>query len=83
LKRILVDKAQCAGCRVCELVCSYYHEGKFSPSLSRVDVIKEDKYGLDYPVFCRQCDECPPADACPVGALIEGDYRAIILNIEA
>jgi len=83
LKRIVVDAAQCAGCRVCELACSYIHEGRFSPSLSRVDVVKEDKYGLDYPVYCRQCDECPPADACPVGALNKGDYGATILDAEA
>jgi Fe-S-cluster-containing hydrogenase component 2 len=83
LKRIVVDAAQCAGCRVCELACSYSHEGRFSPSLSRVEVVKEDKYGLDYPVYCRQCEECPPADACPVGALSKGDYGATILDAEA
>jgi len=83
LKRILVDAAQCAGCRVCELACSYSHEGLFSPSLSRIHVVKEDKYGLDYPVYCRQCDECPPADACPVGALSKGDHGATVLDAEA
>jgi Fe-S-cluster-containing hydrogenase component 2 len=83
LKRILVDAAQCAGCRVCELVCSHHHEGFFSPSLSRVDVVKEDRYGLDYPIYCRQCEECLPAVSCPVGALNKGDYGAIILDAEA
>ena len=83
MKRIVVDAAQCAGCRVCELACSYSHEGKFSPNLSRVDVVKEDKYGLDYPVYCRQCDKCPPAEACPVGALDRDNYGAIILDAEA
>ena len=83
MKRILVDATQCAGCRVCELACSYHHEGLFSPSLSRIDVIKEDKYGLDYPVYCRQCDECPPANACPVRALSMGDHGATVLDEEA
>jgi Fe-S-cluster-containing hydrogenase component 2 len=71
------------GCRICELACSYHHEGRFSPRLSRVDVVKEDKYGLDYPVYCRQCDDCPPSDACPTGALNRDEYGATILDVEA
>jgi len=69
LKRLIVDAAMCAGCRFCEMVCSFHHEGKFSPSLSRMTVIKEDEFGMDYPVFCRQCSTCPPVESCPTGAL--------------
>ena len=65
MKRILVDAEKCAGCRYCEMVCSFHHEGVFSPSLSRVTVIKEDMHGLDYPVLCRQCETCPSVEACP------------------
>jgi Fe-S-cluster-containing hydrogenase component 2 len=32
-------------------------------------VIKDDRNGLDYPVMCRQCDDCPPLDNCPVEAI--------------
>jgi Fe-S-cluster-containing hydrogenase component 2 len=69
LKRITVDATQCSGCRYCEMVCSYRHEGKFRPTHSRVAVIREDKYGMDYPVLCRQCEPCQAIDACPSGAL--------------
>ncbi len=69
MKRIVVDSSLCAGCRYCEMLCSFSHEGRFSPSLSRIAVIKEDRYGMDYPVFCRQCDDCPPLESCPTGAL--------------
>jgi Fe-S-cluster-containing hydrogenase component 2 len=69
LKRILVEPPSCVGCRICELACSYRHNGVFSPSLSRVTVLKVDKYGLDLPLFCRQCEICPPLEACPTGAL--------------
>ena len=69
MKRLTVDAAMCAGCRFCEMVCSFHHEGRFSPSLSRVTVIKEDEFGMDYPVFCRQCRTCPPVEICPTGAL--------------
>jgi carbon-monoxide dehydrogenase iron sulfur subunit len=71
LKRITVDAAQCSGCRYCEMVCSYHHEGKFIPTLSRVSVIRDDRYGMDYPVLCRQCEPCPAIDACPSTALVQ------------
>ena len=69
MKRLIVDAEICAGCRYCEMICSFHHEGRFSPSLSRVAVIKEDKHGMDFPLFCQHCEECPPADDCPTGAL--------------
>jgi Fe-S-cluster-containing hydrogenase component 2 len=51
----------------------------FSPSLSRVTVLKVDKFGLDLPLFCRQCEGCPPLEACPTEALTrteDGRIRA-------
>jgi Fe-S-cluster-containing hydrogenase component 2 len=69
LKKIIIDAEKCAGCRFCEMVCSFHHEKKFNPKLSRVVVIKDDKYGLDYPIFCHQCEPCPSLSACPFSAL--------------
>ncbi len=69
MKRLVVEAEKCSGCRLCEVVCSFAHEGVFSPRLSRVTVVKEDRHGLDYPVFCRQCESCPPTSACTTGAL--------------
>ncbi len=69
MKRVKVKAELCAGCRQCEMVCSFEHFQRFSPELARVTVIKDDRNGLDYPLMCRQCDECPPIEACPVGAL--------------
>lgn len=83
MRRILVDAERCAGCRYCEMLCSFHHEGKFSPSLSRVTVIKKDKYGLDYPVFCHQCDPCPSVDACTTRALTKTELGVVELNEEA
>lgn len=80
MRRLLVDATQCAGCRCCEMACSFRHEGVFSPSLSRVAVIKDDKHGIDYPVYCRQCEPCPPAEMCPTGALSKGDRGTVQLD---
>ena len=82
MRRILVDAERCAGCRLCEMVCSFHHEAKFSPGLSRVRVIKEDKHGFDYPVLCHQCDPCPSTAACPTGALTMRE-GVVHLNEEA
>ena len=51
------------------MVCSFKHERIFSPELSRVTVIKDDRNGLDYPVTCRNCSTCPPQENCLVGAI--------------
>jgi Fe-S-cluster-containing hydrogenase component 2 len=51
------------------MVCSFHKSGRFSPSLARITVIKDDRNGLDYPVICHQCNECPPVESCPVGAI--------------
>lgn len=69
MKRLIVYAEECAGCRQCEMVCSFKHEQIFSPELSRVTVIKDDRNGLDYPMTCRNCSSCPPQENCPVGAI--------------
>ena len=81
--RIRVDAEKCSGCRLCEMVCSFHHEGRFSPRLSRVLVIKEDKYGLDYPVFCHQCDPCPSIATCSIGALTRTELGVIHVDGDA
>jgi carbon-monoxide dehydrogenase iron sulfur subunit len=83
MRRIIVEAAECAGCRVCELACSFRHEERFSPSLSRITVIKEDKHGLDYPLYCRQCESCPPESTCPTGALSRTTEGTVAVDREA
>jgi len=82
LKRILVDAEKCSGCRFCQMLCSFRHEGKFSTQLSRITVMKEDKYGFDYPVLCHQCEHCFAVAACPTGALTQTESGVVNLNSE-
>jgi Fe-S-cluster-containing hydrogenase component 2 len=65
------------------MVCSYHHEGKFSPTLSRVSVIREDRFGMDYPVLCRQCEPCHAIDGCPPGALMQSGDGTVRVDHEA
>ncbi|MEW5866658.1 MAG: TIGR04076 family protein [Bacillota bacterium] len=67
--RILVNEKVCAGCRACELVCSFTHEREFSDTLSRIHVDKVDEDGIDRPQVCRQCGNARCVEACPNKAL--------------
>jgi Fe-S-cluster-containing hydrogenase component 2 len=82
MKRLTVDTSVCAGCRVCEMYCSFAREKKFSPTLSRITVVKEEKHGMDYPVFCRQCDNCTAIEACPTDALYRTNEGIIQPNLD-
>lgn len=58
----------CTGCRTCQLVCSLFHEGECSPSLSRVALAF--KGGEAGATFLPECDACARCAAyCPYGAL--------------
>ena len=72
---IAVDTDKCMGCRSCEAVCALYHEGKFSPELSRIRVVKDwgepgspidTEFGL---LTCRQCPKPKCLEACPEDAI--------------
>jgi Fe-S-cluster-containing hydrogenase component 2 len=75
MMRVRVIAENCAGCRQCEMVCSFQNTKKFSPSLARVTVHKDDRDGLDYPVMCHQCTHCQPIETCQTESIsktIEG-----------
>ncbi len=68
----------CANCRMCEIVCSFAHEGQVNPSRSRIRVAR---VALDeaIPVTCLQCEDAPCMNLCPVNAIgkAEGDYVTV------
>lgn len=81
--RMLVDQDACSGCRRCELGCSFFHEGRYWPEMSRVRVDKDESRGLDSPVVCRQCGSARCVQACPEHALSRDPRtRAIVLDKE-
>jgi len=82
LKRIVVDKDKCSGCRYCELICSYRENSKFNPRESRIKVLKYNERGVDDPIVCCQCTECPPADVCPTLAFRRGEDKIVRIEDE-
>ena len=77
--RLLVSKKnKCVGCKLCELACSYYHDGIFNPAASRIFINQNEEEGIDNPIICHQCEEPACQKACPKNAFYERDGVLII-----
>ena len=68
-KVLVVDAAKCTGCRLCEQVCSVWHEGTVNPYRARIRVVKWELEGEVLPMVCRQCDDPPCQQICPTEAI--------------
>ena len=63
--RIEHDPSICAGCGVCSLMCSLYHEKEANISLSRSELIR-DPFEAAYSInVCRQCLSPSCYQSCP------------------
>ena len=63
--RIEHDSSLCAGCSVCTLMCSLYHEGKTIVVLSRNELVRDPFEGSYSMNACRQCLSPSCYEACP------------------
>ena len=79
-KLLVVHPDKCAGCRTCELMCSFEHTKTFNPRLSAVTVIDYEAALTSVPVMCMQCDEACCLKVCPVGAITRDDKGAVVTN---
>lgn len=62
---IVHDPDLCAGCGVCGLMCAFYHEKEYGPSLSRNELVR-DPFNADYTfLVCQQCTSPDCYFACP------------------
>jgi len=77
VKRIFVQKEKCNGCRICELRCSFEHEQKFSPALSRIYIQKVEIEGIAVPKVCIICGKC--IEACPEKVITKSEKTGSIL----
>ena len=60
------DPNVCAGCGVCEVMCSLYHEGVLGPALARSHIVRQPftaKHGHN---TCQQCSSPSCYFACPL-----------------
>ena len=78
-KILLIDVDKCTGCRICELACSWVHEGVFNPLKSRISVISSRRDGIDIPMVCQQCDTPLCQDVCPTAAISRDEETGAII----
>lgn len=80
-KVLIVDHDKCTGCRVCEIICSLYHEDEVNPVKSRIHVISWEDEGIDIPMICQQCEKAPCAGICPVHAInVDPETGAMLID---
>lgn len=75
--RLKVDSIRCAGCKICQLSCSFHHEGSVGIKMARMRVeinrssaLNVEAERIDLPIVCEQCQDAPCAEVCPVGAFV-------------
>jgi carbon-monoxide dehydrogenase iron sulfur subunit len=76
---LILDLSKCSGCRRCEAQCSFHHTGKVGRSLARIKVVKMEESGVDFPVYCRHCEERHCTD-CPQSAITIGPLGEIVID---
>ena len=84
VKKILDIKAElCTGCLICVNFCSFFHEKAIWHSRTRIWILSDGDDGPFTPNHCRQCDDAPCAEVCPVEAItLDVDTGAWIVDSE-
>ncbi len=79
MKLIEVSHSSCAGCRLCELVCSLFHEGECSTTRSRIRIFRDEEFGNNLVPLCIQCAEVYCVESCPLAALSRDPETGAVL----
>jgi carbon-monoxide dehydrogenase iron sulfur subunit len=77
-KFIAADLEKCTGCGTCELVCAIKRENVYSPSCSRIKILRLYRL-LNMAIVCRQCENAPCVSACPKECLKQSHETGAIL----
>ncbi|MFW9913358.1 MAG: 4Fe-4S dicluster domain-containing protein [Candidatus Thorarchaeota archaeon] len=79
LKFVFGDPEVCTGCMICVNVCSMRYSKVIGPRWSRVRAVRIEP-GLDFPLFCRNCEDAPCIAACPNNAISRTSKGIVIVN---
>jgi carbon-monoxide dehydrogenase iron sulfur subunit len=92
MKRKIVDRSKCIGCKNCELACivahspggtlaSVYAAGIEAAMRARTK-LETDSDGKRFPQFCRHCEHPACVEACSSGALQKQDDGLVFCDTE-
>ncbi|TFG11863.1 4Fe-4S dicluster domain-containing protein [Candidatus Thorarchaeota archaeon] len=73
------DPEVCTGCMICSMTCSMHFHKVISPEQARNRVVRLEN-GLDFPLFCRNCEDAPCIEACPVEAIRRNSKGIVIID---
>ena len=87
---VVANSNKCIGCKACEVACFAVHNGNnnvvatvgtvTTPIIPRLNVVRGENYAM--PIQCRQCEDAPCANVCPVGA-IKQENNIIVVDEKA
>jgi len=77
-KVLVVDADKCTGCRLCVYACSFEKEKVFSPSKSRIQLVRLDEVAISIPILCEQCEKPLCIEVCPVNAIVKDPETGIV-----
>jgi len=82
-KMLIIDHEKCTGCRLCELVCSVYHDGVSNRTRSRIHIIKFHNQGIFFPMVCQQCQDAACMAICPKDAIYrDEELGRVMINYD-
>ncbi|RJX32185.1 MAG: 4Fe-4S dicluster domain-containing protein [Oxalobacter sp.] len=76
---IYANPSLCSGCDACVDACTESHKTRGLQDQARITIVRNGDAST--PVVCRQCENAPCAQVCPVGAITIGK-QAIELDEE-
>ncbi len=88
-KHIAVDEALCLACKQCVIECALAHSDAGSPAEAVAgEVPLEARVHIEptetgaIPVICRQCEDAPCMEACPVDAMTRDGDGPVLIDAE-
>lgn len=79
MKSFKINAKKCAGCRLCQMACSFKHHGEFSLELSNVRVHCIEDTADFTPKNCIQCEDRNCIKICPTNALSFDESTGAVL----
>ncbi len=80
---MVIDLANCDGCKECTVACQKMHFIPFGQEWIKVHKMKENPSGPYWlPKPCMHCDMAPCAKVCPVGATYKRNDGIVMLDHE-
>jgi len=81
---VVANPNKCIGCRSCEIACAVAHLGTSVATAGAVSAPFQPRLALvktpmvTMPIQCRQCEDAPCANVCPVKAISHQGDRIIV-----